>query len=233
MKYIILALLLSFPCFAQVVRQNGINESNSNLTFSTLTVTNSGIFTNGPLAVGTSKPVAVMTSSYSYSGAFSGNPVNAGLQVLDYVAGSTTTIIIGGNGTGNPLGAIVYGNNTAADNLLITPRNSNSQANGLTLDQNGNVGIDIGVPLTTLQVNGSASFGGNVHQSTMSSTGIFVPPTWTLAQLAIYTPTAAELGGIVICANCAVPRIICQSTGTTLAGFALSTFTVTGQSPCR
>ncbi len=74
---------------------------------------------------------------------------------------------------------------------------------------------------------------GQVHQATMTTTGLFSLPTWTIATLSAYTPTAAEVGALVQCANCTVANIICKSTGTTIAGFALSTFTVTGASPCR
>lgn len=92
---------------------------------------------NGNVGIGTVIPSSILTSSYSYAGSFTGNPANSGFQVINYAAGSTTTIVMGGNGTGSPVTAIVYGNNTAADSLLLTPRNATCA--GLTLDGNGSV----------------------------------------------------------------------------------------------
>src|SRR3990167_7774204 len=40
MKFALLALLLCSPLHAQVMRQNGINQSNASITFSSITVTN-------------------------------------------------------------------------------------------------------------------------------------------------------------------------------------------------
>ncbi len=86
----------------------------------------------------------------------------------------------------------------------------------------------------SLTVTGATYLGTGAHVSTMTTTGVFGIPRWTIAQLQAYTPTAAEVGGLVMCANCAGGYTLCKSTGAVIMGFQLSTGTLpAGSSPCR
>jgi hypothetical protein len=74
---------------------------------------------------------------------------------------------------------------------------------------------------------------GNTHKSTMTFTGIFAIPSWTLAQIRAYTPTTDERGGLISCLDCSGTFMVCKATGTTINAFQLSTGTVASASPCR
>lgn len=50
-----------------------------------------------------------------------------------------------------------------------------------------------------------------------------IPYIRTLAQIQALTPAAADVGGILICSNCAIPYSIAITTGATIQGFSLVT----------
>jgi hypothetical protein len=91
----------------------------------------------------------------------------------------------------------------------------------------GGAAVSVGGALTAAS---SVVMGVAPHKSTMTATGIFMPPNWTLAQIQAYTPAASELGGLVVCVNCASAYAICQSTGAQIQGFRAG---VTGTTECK
>ena len=65
--------------------------------------------------------------------------------------------------------------------------------------------------LLTVRTNGDTSIAG----------GYLLPYQRTLAQIQAITPAAYQLGGMVVCSNCAVAYSVCISTGATVQGFRL------------
>lgn len=254
MKYLLL-ILLSSPCFSQVVRSEGALSSVPALT---VTGTGSACLKSGPLNVDCATPSATVTSSFTVTGA-SGlgvtYGVTAGSVTAGGMAGVTTadSILAFSSQAGGGLGLrwgpnnILFGGRLSYDSnngtLLYDDLYDNSASivsfrmrtlgtpvTALTMLGSGNVGIGTTSPATTLDVSGAAQFGSGIHKTTATASGYFLAPYWTLAQIQAATPATAELGGIVTCTNCASAYSICQSTGTTLNGFRLG---LTGTAACQ
>jgi hypothetical protein len=90
-------------------------------------------------------------------------------------------------------------------------------------------GAEFQVSYSSLVVIGAAQF-GTTARSTITATGFYVPRAMTAAQVAAYTPVTWELGGLILCTNCASAYSVCQATGTTVQGLRLGT---TGTTECK
>ena len=91
-----------------------------------------------------------------------------------------------------------------------------------------------GASLPAINIGATSVMIGGGHPAAFTGGGLFVIPQWTAAQLAAYTPLSGEIGSLLACSNCTGGTyLICKTTGATRGGFALSTQTVAGASPCK
>lgn len=133
------------------------------------------------------------------------------------------------NASANSQNVFVWADATYSDH---GPNTFNIHTSTVYFDATGGVYVDTGpfTALSTGTIKGNFYAGAGPHISTMTTSGFLIFPAWTLAQLAAYTPLTTELWGQVTCTDCAIPGTVCQSSGTSIMGFRMSTSTLTG---CR
>jgi hypothetical protein len=109
--------------------------------------------------------------------------------------------------------------------LINTIASAVTYTSSITITSSGGLGVT--GPVSILN--------SALHASTFTVTGIFTPPAWTIAQMRAYTVLASEVGGLVMCSNCAAGWMVCKTTGPVKCGFQLSTGVVTSptSSPCQ
>lgn len=193
----------------------------------------SGLITASQAGFGTTTPDAklsvfdsVLTST---SGINIGNTSQTGITGARYVGitqSGTPSNISANSGF---QGIAFYGVGGAKGGAigLSTWHNGVSSGERLFVDQDGKTGIGTSSPATTLDVSGNSQF-GTTAKSTITTSGFFIPASYTLAQIRAYTPASSEIGGLIMCSNCASAFSVCQSTGSTIQGFRLGTTGTTG-----